>query len=121
MILYLHGFRSSPTSFKARMMADAMAARGLSAAWACPQLPASPREAIDLAMGIGIFRWFWAIEFGQPAGIYDSFSAQAVMIGVWGRAALLVALFVAFLKARDVTEDDHDDTSFIRGAVAAKS
>ena len=77
--------------------------------------------AVDLAMGIGIFRWFWAIEFGQPAGIYDSFSAQAVMIGVWGRAALLVALFVAFLKARDVTEDDHDDTSFIRGAVAAKS
>lgn len=52
MILYLHGFRSSPTSMKARMMADAMAERGLAAEWACPQLPASPREAIDLAMGI---------------------------------------------------------------------
>lgn len=52
MILYLHGFRSSPTSLKARMMADAMASRGLSAAWACPQLPASPREAVDLAMSI---------------------------------------------------------------------
>lgn len=52
MILYLHGFRSSPTSFKARMMADAMAARGLQDDWACPQLPASPREAIDLALGI---------------------------------------------------------------------
>ncbi|MBB1595514.1 YqiA/YcfP family alpha/beta fold hydrolase [Achromobacter sp. UMC46] len=52
MILYLHGFRSSPTSMKARMMADAMAQRGLEADWACPQLPASPREAIDLAMGI---------------------------------------------------------------------
>ncbi|SSW71762.1 hypothetical protein AVE30378_04716 [Achromobacter veterisilvae] len=52
MILYLHGFRSSPTSLKARMMADAMASRELSAAWACPQLPASPREAVDLAMGI---------------------------------------------------------------------
>lgn len=52
MILYLHGFRSSPTSMKARMMADAMAQRGLAADWACPQLPASPREAIDLAMGI---------------------------------------------------------------------
>ncbi|KAG0753324.1 hypothetical protein G6F22_021504 [Rhizopus arrhizus] len=25
---------------------------GLAADWACPQLPASPREAIDLAMGI---------------------------------------------------------------------
>lgn len=52
MILYLHGFRSSPESFKARMMADAMAERGLNEAWACPQLPASPREAIDLAMGM---------------------------------------------------------------------
>ncbi|WP_313698882.1 YqiA/YcfP family alpha/beta fold hydrolase [Achromobacter sp.] len=52
MILYLHGFRSSPDSFKARMMADAMAARGLMDAWACPQLPASPREAIDLALGM---------------------------------------------------------------------
>ncbi|MFD4840152.1 YqiA/YcfP family alpha/beta fold hydrolase [Achromobacter sp. NPDC058515] len=52
MILYLHGFRSSPASFKARLMADAMAGRGLSADWACPQLPASPREAMALAMGI---------------------------------------------------------------------
>ncbi|GAB1835850.1 YqiA/YcfP family alpha/beta fold hydrolase [Achromobacter xylosoxidans] len=52
MILYLHGFRSSPTSFKARMMADAMAARGREGDWACPQLPASPREAVDLALGI---------------------------------------------------------------------
>ena len=52
MILYLHGFRSSPTSFKARMMADAMAERGRAAAWACPQLPASPREAVAQAMDI---------------------------------------------------------------------
>ncbi|WP_373981130.1 esterase [Achromobacter sp. JD417] len=52
MILYLHGFRSSPDSFKARMMAGTMAERGLNEAWACPQLPASPREAIDLAMGM---------------------------------------------------------------------
>ncbi|WP_175211610.1 YqiA/YcfP family alpha/beta fold hydrolase [Achromobacter mucicolens] len=52
MILYLHGFRSSPDSFKASMMAGAMAERGLNEAWACPQLPASPREAIDLAMGM---------------------------------------------------------------------
>jgi uncharacterized membrane protein len=60
----------------------------------------------DLAMGIGIFRWYYAIEFGEKASIYDSFSAQAVMIGVWGRAALLVALFVVFLKASSTTDDD---------------
>ncbi|CAB3910327.1 hypothetical protein LMG26686_04963 [Achromobacter mucicolens] len=34
------------------MMAGAMAERGLNEAWACPQLPASPREAIDQAMGM---------------------------------------------------------------------
>ncbi|ACU40828.1 hypothetical protein KCV87_20800 [Actinosynnema pretiosum subsp. pretiosum] len=55
--------------------------------------------AADLAMGIGIFRWYYAIEQGQPSGIYDGFSAQAVVIGVWGRAALLVALFYLFLKS----------------------
>ena len=64
--------------------------------------------AADLAMGIGIFRWYYAIEFGQPAGIYDGFSAQAVVIGVWGRAALLLTLFFVFLKARDVTSDDDE-------------
>ncbi|QQQ76408.1 DUF2029 domain-containing protein [Saccharothrix sp. 6-C] len=55
--------------------------------------------AADLAMGVGIFRWFYAIEFGEPSGIYDGFSAQAVVIGVWGRAALLVALFFVFLRS----------------------
>jgi len=56
--------------------------------------------AADLAMGIGIFRWYYAIEFGQPSGIYDGFSAQAVVIDVWGRAALLAALFFVFLGSR---------------------
>jgi len=50
MILYLHGFRSSPESFKARLMARALAERGLAARWRCPQLPASPAAALDLAL-----------------------------------------------------------------------
>jgi len=49
MILYLHGFRSSPRSFKATLMARAMAERGLAQQWRCPQLPPSPRQAADLA------------------------------------------------------------------------
>lgn len=52
MILYLHGFRSSPQSFKARLIAERMQALGRSTEYYCPQLPASPREAIDLASGI---------------------------------------------------------------------
>ncbi len=50
MILYLHGFRSSPLSMKARLMAERMDALGLSAQWLCPQLPASPKQAIALAL-----------------------------------------------------------------------
>jgi hypothetical protein len=49
MILYLHGFRSSPSSFKAQVLAQAMQKRGLQDNWLCPQLPASPRRALELA------------------------------------------------------------------------
>lgn len=52
MILYLHGFRSSPQSFKAQLIAQRMQALGRDAEYRCPQLPASPREAIVLAAGI---------------------------------------------------------------------
>ena len=46
-LLYLHGFRSSPKSTKARMMAAWMHEHQPDVAWACPQLPASPREAMQ--------------------------------------------------------------------------
>lgn len=49
----------------------------------------------DAAMGISVFRWM-----AEGGGIGDGFTAQALTIGVWGRAALLVGLFVAFLGAR---------------------
>lgn len=49
MILYLHGFRSSPLSFKARLIGERMAALGQANVYQCPQLPASPREAVELA------------------------------------------------------------------------
>ena len=55
-LLYLHGFRSSPNSAKARMVAAHMASANPQATWWCPQLPPSPREAIDL-VNSGIARW----------------------------------------------------------------
>jgi predicted esterase YcpF (UPF0227 family) len=48
-ILYLHGFRSSPQSFKARLMRARLEELGLIDEWLCPMLPVSPREAIALA------------------------------------------------------------------------
>ncbi|MCO5108882.1 MAG: alpha/beta fold hydrolase [Burkholderiaceae bacterium] len=49
-LIYLHGFRSSPQSFKARLLAARLAGRGLGARFACPQLPASPATAVDLVL-----------------------------------------------------------------------
>ncbi|MCG2595339.1 alpha/beta fold hydrolase [Ramlibacter sp. XY19] len=47
-LLYLHGFRSSPRSFKAQRMAESVRQRHPSVHWWCPQLPPSPRAAMDL-------------------------------------------------------------------------
>ncbi|TSE33996.1 hypothetical protein Ttaiw_00055 [Tepidimonas taiwanensis] len=44
-LLYLHGFRSSPRSFKAQMMAARVARDHPRVTWCCPQLPPSPAAA----------------------------------------------------------------------------
>lgn len=46
MIVYLHGFNSSPQSHKAQVLARYLAARGLGAHYACPALPALAADAI---------------------------------------------------------------------------
>jgi predicted esterase YcpF (UPF0227 family) len=50
MILYLHGFRSSPYSAKAQMIARRMEQLGMADRFYAPQLPASPKEAMDLVL-----------------------------------------------------------------------
>ena len=46
-LLYLHGFRSSPLSTKARKMAAIVQDRYPDVVWWCPQLAASPQQAMD--------------------------------------------------------------------------
>ena len=46
MIVYLHGFNSSPASGKAKQLGEHMASLGREADYFCPALPTSPREAI---------------------------------------------------------------------------
>jgi predicted esterase YcpF (UPF0227 family) len=55
-LLYLHGFRSSPQSTKARLVAAKVARELPHVSWWCPQLPPSPREAMALVMD-GIAAW----------------------------------------------------------------
>jgi predicted esterase YcpF (UPF0227 family) len=49
-LLYLHGFRSSPQSAKAQIMAQRVQALHPGVTWWCPQLPSSPAQAIDLLL-----------------------------------------------------------------------
>lgn len=44
-LLYLHGFRSSPASFKARMLEQWLGEHAPQVHWLCPQLPPSPAQA----------------------------------------------------------------------------
>ena len=55
-LLYLHGFRSSPQSTKARQMAALMAARFPNVVWWCPQLPPSPQAAMEMIQN-GTAHW----------------------------------------------------------------
>ena len=46
MLIYLHGFNSSPASHKAQVMKAHLEGRGFAHLYACPALPDTPREAI---------------------------------------------------------------------------
>ena len=48
MIVYLHGFNSSPQSHKAQLLQRYMAERGLAAEFACPALPPEADDAVRI-------------------------------------------------------------------------
>lgn len=52
MILYLHGFRSSPLSAKSQLFEKVMTARGQSHLLMSPALPSSPKKAIELCLSL---------------------------------------------------------------------
>jgi hypothetical protein len=52
MIVYLHGFRSSPQSFKARLIGQRMRELGLEARYQCPQLSERPATAMADALAL---------------------------------------------------------------------
>lgn len=77
-LLYLHGFRSSPQSAKARQMAGHVARHHPGVAFWCPQLPPSPRAAMDLvAQGIaGWPREAMGVIGSSLGGFYASWMAR---------------------------------------------
>lgn len=77
-LLYLHGFRSSPASNKARLMADAVASRHPGVVWWCPALAASPRAAMAEVLQ-GIADWpkeRMAVVGSSLGGFYATWLAE---------------------------------------------
>ena len=97
-LLYLHGFRSSPQSAKARRMAAWMQAHRPDVHWWCPQLPPSPREAVAMLAG-GMADWP-AASIGVIGSSLGGFYATAVAERTGCRAVLLNP---AINPARDLT------------------
>lgn len=77
-LLYLHGFRSSPQSAKARQVAGWVHRHHPAVTWWCPQLPPSPRDAMEM-VARGIADWplaSMAVAGSSLGGFYATHVAQ---------------------------------------------
>jgi len=77
-LLYLHGFRSSPLSFKARCLSTWLATNQPQVQLWCPQLPPSPAQALALVMaGTDIWPVDTSVVVGSSlGGFYASVVAE---------------------------------------------
>ena len=101
MIVYLHGFRSSPQSFKARLLGERMAQLGRADEYRCPQLPVSPGEATALCEKLlAPLDPVQLTLFGSSLGGYyatwlaEKFGCRAVMLNPAMRAFEKLAHYV---------------------------
>ena len=106
-LLYLHGFRSSPQSAKARLVAERVATRHSKVTMWAPQLPPSPREAMDLVMK-GIADWprpSMAVIGSSLGGFYATYVAGMTR-------CLAVLLNPAVRPARDLARHIGEQTNW---------
>lgn len=81
LFVYLHGFKSSPLSNKAQLTKTAIEQRiqlGEQITWYCPQLPASPREAIEMVRDHIGGQTFSSLSFmgSSLGGYYATYLAE---------------------------------------------
>ncbi|PIT71981.1 YqiA/YcfP family alpha/beta fold hydrolase [Limnohabitans sp. B9-3] len=106
-LLYLHGFRSSPQSTKARQMAALMAERYPSVVWLCPQLPPSPQAAAAL-IAQGTANWpaqTMAVMGSSLGGFYATWAAAQ-------RGCKAVLINPAVFPARDLAKYIGEQTAW---------
>lgn len=106
-LLYLHGFRSSPQSAKARLTAAYVAEHHPAVRLWCPQLPPSPSAAMALVR-TGIAAWpqaHMAVVGSSLGGYYATWAAQQARCPS-------VLLNPAVDPARDLANHIGDQTSW---------
>ncbi len=106
-LLYLHGFRSSPSSMKAQKMAARVLAAQPRVQWWCPQLPPSPARAMAQVMQ-GIQDWpreGMAVVGSSLGGFY----ARWVALQTGCRSVLLNP---AVFPARDLSKYIGEQTAW---------
>ena len=106
-LLYLHGFRSSPRSFKAQRMQAWLQQHRPDVDWHCPQLPPSPREAMAQVQAL-LAAWppgRFAVIGSSLGGFYATVVAEAT-----GCTAVL--LNPAVDPARDLSAYVGEQTAF---------
>ena len=124
-LLYLHGFRSSPQSFKARRMAAWLAEHRPEVKWYCPQLPPSPAAAMREVLG-HIAHWPHAstgVIGSSLGGFYASVVAErlacrAVVINPAVDPARDLARYIGEITAWHSDEHFHFRAEFIGRAAA---
>jgi predicted esterase YcpF (UPF0227 family) len=106
-LLYLHGFRSSPQSTKARLMAQHVQAQHPEVIWLCPHLPPCPRAAMDMVAD-ATRDWptdSMAVVGSSLGGFYATWVAEQ-------RACRAVLLNPAVNPARDLEKYIGEQTQF---------
>lgn len=110
-LLYLHGFRSSPQSAKARRLAAIVQQRHPAVHWWCPQLPPSPRAALALVQGV-IDGWPREAGFDRMAVVGSSLGGFYATAVAERRGCRAVLLNPAVDPARDLSRHIGEQTSW---------
>ncbi len=124
LIVYLHGFRSSPFSMKAKIthrpILD-LKGEGVDVEWYCPQLPTSPKEAMAMVvMHIKSQDYERLSIIGSSLGGYyatylaELFSAQATLLNPAIEPARDLESYIGELKAWHSDEAFHFKPEYIQ-------
>ena len=110
-LLYLHGFRSSPQSMKARKMADWVARHRPDVTFWCPQLPPSPAEALQVVTH-GLANWpaeGTGVMGSSLGGFYATWVAEHLPAAL---TAPVVLINPAVNPARDLARHIGEQTTW---------